>query len=131
MGAVQPIPHPADAPTSTDRWRGRFLLVARRVGGLRSVTGSAADLERDATKRLTGRAEIDDAYLGGERHGGKRGRGAPRKTPFIAAVDRSVACLLRRSLLSIPSVAAGGGLKGQDLQWAAPRTTMIVGATDR
>ena len=31
-------------------------------------------LERDATKRLTGRVEIDDAYLGGERSGGKRGR---------------------------------------------------------
>jgi hypothetical protein len=28
-------------------------------------------LERDATKRLTGRIEIDDAYLGGERSGGK------------------------------------------------------------
>ncbi len=29
-------------------------------------------LERDASKRLAGRIEIDDAYLGGERHGGKR-----------------------------------------------------------
>jgi transposase-like protein len=44
-------------------------------------------LERDATKRLTGRVEIDDAYLGGERFGGKRGRGAPGKTPFVAAVE--------------------------------------------
>src|ERR1700685_1693134 len=44
-------------------------------------------LERDATKRLTGRIEIDDAYLGGERSGGKRGRGAPGKTPFVAAVE--------------------------------------------
>ena len=34
-------------------------------------------LERDASKRLAGRIEIDDACLGGERHGGKRGRGAP------------------------------------------------------
>ena len=31
-------------------------------------------LERDARKRLTGRIEIDDAYLGGERSGGRRGR---------------------------------------------------------
>ena len=45
-------------------------------------------LERDATKRLSGRIEIDDAYLGGERSGGKRGRGAPGKTPFVAAVWR-------------------------------------------
>ena len=44
-------------------------------------------LERDAGKRLTGRVEIDDAYLGGERTGGKRGRGAPGKTPFVAAVE--------------------------------------------
>ena len=44
-------------------------------------------LERDAAKRLNGRVEIDDAYLGGERSGGKRGRGAPGKTPFVAAVE--------------------------------------------
>src|ERR1700710_2330847 len=44
-------------------------------------------LERDASKRLIGRIEIDDAYLGGERSGGKRGRGAPGKTPFVAAVE--------------------------------------------
>jgi transposase-like protein len=44
-------------------------------------------MERDATKPLTGRVKIDDAYLGGERSGGKRGRGAPGTTPFVAAVE--------------------------------------------
>jgi ribosomal protein L37AE/L43A len=44
-------------------------------------------MERDASQRLVGRVEIDDAYLGGERSGGKRGRGAPGKTPFVAAVE--------------------------------------------
>src|SRR5205085_6674328 len=44
-------------------------------------------MERDATKRLTGRIEVDDAYLGGERNGGKRGRGSPGKTPIVAAVE--------------------------------------------
>ena len=44
-------------------------------------------LERDATKPLTGRIEMDDAYVGGERGGGKRGRGAPGKTPFVAAAE--------------------------------------------
>ena len=44
-------------------------------------------LERDADKRLTGRIEINDAYLGGERSGGRRGRGTPGKTPFVAAVE--------------------------------------------
>src|SRR5215472_13922441 len=38
-------------------------------------------MERDAAKHLTGRIEVDDAYLGGERNGGKRGRGSPGKTP--------------------------------------------------
>ena len=36
-------------------------------------------LERDATKRLSGRIEIDDAYLGGERSGGARPRDAVRR----------------------------------------------------
>ncbi len=31
--------------------------------------------------------EIDDAYLGGERTGGKVGRGSENKVPFIAAVQ--------------------------------------------
>lgn len=44
-------------------------------------------MERDATKQLTGRVELDDAYVGGERTGGKRGRGASGKTPFVAAVE--------------------------------------------
>jgi len=42
-------------------------------------------LERNATKRLKGRVEMDDAYLGGERSG-RPGRGAEGKTPFVAAV---------------------------------------------
>ena len=44
-------------------------------------------MERDREFPLTGWVELDDAYLGGERSGGKRGRGAPGKTPFVAAVQ--------------------------------------------
>ena len=44
---------------------------------------------RDGETRLTGRVEMDDAYLGGVRSGGKRGRGAADKTPFVAAVSTS------------------------------------------
>ena len=43
-------------------------------------------LDEDS-RRLTGRVEIDDAYLGGERSGGKHGRGSENKVPFIAAVQ--------------------------------------------
>jgi len=44
-------------------------------------------MERDAKKPLQGRVEMDDAYLGGERSGGKRGRGAAGKLPIITAVE--------------------------------------------
>ena len=48
----------------------------------------AAMEQREAEKpKLAGRVEVDDAYLGGRRAGGKRGRGAAGKTPFVAAVD--------------------------------------------
>ena len=43
--------------------------------------------ERDDTQPLEGTVQMDDAYWGGERHGGKRGRGAPKKMPFVAAVS--------------------------------------------
>ncbi|WP_419609066.1 IS1595 family transposase, partial [Thiolapillus sp.] len=43
-------------------------------------------LEREKGKKLSGRIEIDDAYIGGERPG-KPGRGAAHKAPFIAVVE--------------------------------------------
>lgn len=46
-------------------------------------------LERDSAKPISGRIEIDDSYLGPKRVSGKRGRGAGKKTPFIAAVETS------------------------------------------
>lgn len=44
-------------------------------------------MERDRLKPLAGRVEMDDAYLGGERNGGKRGRGSPGKMPIVVAVE--------------------------------------------
>src|SRR4051812_32840594 len=43
---------------------------------------------REDKKRLDGRVEMDDAYLGGHRPG-KRGRGAAGKQPFVAAGSTS------------------------------------------
>lgn len=42
---------------------------------------------REEGRRLTGRVEIDDAYLGGQLSGGKAGRGSPNKVAFVAAVQ--------------------------------------------
>ncbi len=43
---------------------------------------------REGERRLDGRVEMDDAYLGGQRSG-RRGRGAAGKQPFVAAVSTS------------------------------------------
>ena len=45
--------------------------------------------EREAPRKLDGRVEVDDAYLGGELVGGKPGRGSENKVAFIAAVQTS------------------------------------------
>ncbi len=66
---------------------GRRLGVKQETAWTIKHKLSQVMLERDATKQLSGRIELDDAYLGGERSGGKRGRGAAGKTPFVAAVQ--------------------------------------------
>ena len=42
---------------------------------------------RDSEQPLAGSVQVDDAYLGGERTGGKAGRGSENKVPFVAAVS--------------------------------------------
>ncbi len=44
-------------------------------------------LERDAGRKLEGAVQVDDACLGGELTGGKRGRRSENETPFLAAVQ--------------------------------------------
>ena len=69
---------------------------------------------------LSGRVEMDDAYLGGVRSGGKRGRGAAGKTPFVAAVSTSPEGRPRKLKL----VAGQGLLQARDRarrQLAGPR----------
>jgi hypothetical protein len=41
----------------------------------------------EAERQLTGSVQIDDAYLGGERTGGKPGRGSENKVSFVLAVQ--------------------------------------------
>jgi hypothetical protein len=61
---------------------------------------------REDSRQLTGRVEMDDAYLGGERSGGKTGRGSENKVSFVAAVQTTedgqavLACLAVQPLTS-------------------------------
>lgn len=45
--------------------------------------------KREESYMLEGKVQVDDAYLGGERSGGKVGRGSENKVPFVAAVSLS------------------------------------------
>ena len=59
-------------------YRSAWLVKHKILEGMRLA---------EADRQLTGRVEIDDAYLGGERSGGKTGRGSENKVPFVAAVQ--------------------------------------------
>src|SRR3954451_20540926 len=81
---------------------GRRLGVKQATAWLMKHKLMRAMAEREAAKpRLEGRVEIDDAYLGGERQGGKRGRGAAGKTPLVAAVEATADRRPRRLRLSV------------------------------
>src|SRR5215212_1503510 len=84
------------------------IELARRLG-VRQPTAwlvkhklMQAMAAREAAKpKLSGRVEVDDAYLGGERPGGKRGRGAAGKTPIVAAVETTAERKPKRLKLAV------------------------------
>lgn len=65
----------------------RQLGVSWRAAWLLKHKIMQAMYEREADQPLSGDVRIDDAYLGGERTGGKAGRGSENKVPFVAAVE--------------------------------------------
>lgn len=79
--------------------------------------------ERDQEKPLSGFIELDDAYLGGERPGGKSGRGASGKIPFVAAVETTEQSQPIRIKLNIVD-----GFRSQAIeQWAHDH--IVAGST--
>src|SRR3954449_8017083 len=81
---------------------GRRLGVKQGTAWLMKHKLMRAMAAREAGKpKLSGRVEVDDAYLGGERSGGKRGRGAAGKTPVVAAVETTPERKPRRLRLSV------------------------------
>ncbi|NOU23331.1 MAG: IS1595 family transposase [Methyloglobulus sp.] len=65
----------------------RHLGVSYPTAWLMHHKLMAAMAEREDRYLLDGSIQVDDAYLGGERTGGKAGRGSENKVPFIAAVS--------------------------------------------
>ena len=81
---------------------GRRLGVRRQTAWLVKHKLMRAMAAREAEKpKLEGRVEVDDAYLGGERPGGERGRGAAGKTPVVAAVETTAERKPRRLRLTV------------------------------
>lgn len=65
----------------------RHLGVSYRTAWLVKHKLMAVMFEQERDRRLEGIVQIDDAFLGAERSGGKRGRGSENKGPLIAAVQ--------------------------------------------
>ncbi len=65
----------------------RHLGVNYRTAWLVHNKIMQAMKERDGAYVLRGKVQVDDAYLGGERCGGKAGRGSENKVPIVAAVS--------------------------------------------
>jgi transposase-like protein len=69
------------------------IELGRRLGTTQTtawkIKTKLAEVMRIAgdKEKLDGRIEMDDAYLGGEKGGGKTGRGSPGKKPIIVAVQ--------------------------------------------
>jgi hypothetical protein len=77
---------------------GRSALALKRQLGVSHPTAwpiqhqiMQAMTGRDAQYTPCGAVLVDDAYLGGERVGGKAGRGSENKVPFVAAVSPNAA----------------------------------------
>ena len=67
----------------------RQLGVSYRTAWLIDHKLMHAMAVREERYVLEGQVQVDDAYLGGERSGGKAGRGSENKVPFVAAVSLS------------------------------------------
>ena len=88
-------------------------------------------LDRETAKPVGGpdkRVEIDDAYLGGARRGGKRGRGAAGKTPFVAMVETTMERRPPRLKLNVVKGFRKGDIKKLSLRTLVPGTTVISDA---
>lgn len=65
----------------------RHLGVSYRTAWRLKHKVMEAMMQREEPRQLNGFVQIDDAYLGGERNGGKPGRGSENKQAFVIAIE--------------------------------------------
>ena len=81
--------------------------------------------EREETTILSGRVEIDDAYLGGEHPGGKAGRGSENKVPFVAAVETNDQGHPMRAVFAPVKSFSKAEITVWARRWLAPSATVV------
>ena len=111
-------------------------LELARVLGVRPDTASlmrhklmSVMEDREALSKFDGRIEMDDAVLGGERSeldGGRRGRGGPNKTPFVAAVATSDKGHPLRLLLHVVKTHDNASIEAMAKARLEPTATVIT-----
>ena len=67
----------------------RLICVNHKTAWLMLHKIMEVMVNAEEDRKLSGRIELDDAYLGGRKKGGKSGRGAAGKQPFLAAIQTS------------------------------------------
>jgi len=85
--------------------------------------------EQEAERRLDGRVEMDDVVLGGRQRlaeGGKRGRGGPNKTPFVAAVATDDCGRPRHVLLKIVACHDSASIQSLAEAHLAPSARVVT-----
>lgn len=110
------------------------LELARQLG-VRPDTASlmrhklmSVMVEREGSRKLEGRVEMDDAVLGGVKHldeGGKRGRNGPNKTPFVVAVETSDDGHPRRLLLHVVKTHDGENIEAMARAHLSPTARVV------
>jgi transposase-like protein len=89
---------------------------------------AAVMAEDEASRKLDGRVEMDDAVLGGEHHeheGGKRGRSGPNKVPFVVAVATSDEGRPQRLLLHVVRTHDGDEIEKMAAVHLAPTARIV------
>lgn len=81
--------------------------------------------EREKTTILSGRVEVDDAYLGGQHPGGKAGRGSENKVPFVAAVETNDQGHPMRAVFTPVKSFTTAEIAAWAVNWLAPTATVV------
>jgi len=104
----------------------RFIGVSYRSAWRMKHKLMQVMFEREQSTKLSERVELDDAYLGGENEGGKRGRGSENKVPFVAAIQTNKQNHPLYAVFSPLKAFSNQELKGWATQTLAPSTLVVT-----